>query len=287
MADSPYIFEANQDNFDDVVLKNSANVPVVVDFWADWCAPCKMLMPVLEQLVNAYQGKFLLAKVDTDQQQELAAQYQVRSLPTVKIFRDGQPVDEFHGAQPESVIRELVDRYVVRESDTLRAQAHETLQQGDSNGALELLEQAAQMDPDNHRVTIDRAQVLMAQENLDAAQALLQGLPPEVREQADAARLLGTLEFANVAQQAPERDVLEQTVADNPAELDARYQLGALKVLEQDYAGAMDEFLAIVQRDRSFRDDGARKALLAVFNILGNERELVSQYRKRMFNALH
>src|SRR5690606_6986674 len=157
MSESPYIFDVTDSDFTVKVLENSYKVPVLVDFWAEWCGPCKMLMPLLAKLADDYQGKFLLAKVNTDEQVARAAQFNSRSIPTGKIFKHGRIVEEMLGAQPESVIRGLIERHIVRESDHLRASAEAAYQAGDAAQALALLEQAARMGPDNHRVHLDRA----------------------------------------------------------------------------------------------------------------------------------
>lgn len=287
MSTSPYIFDVTEADFAAAVLENSYQAPVLVDFWAAWCGPCKMLMPLLARLTDEYQGKFLLAKVNTDEQRTLATQFNIRSIPTVKLFKNGQVVDEMLGAQSESVIRTLIERHMVRESDNLRTRAEATYRAGDVTQALALLEQAAQLDPDNHRVHLDLARILLEQDALDQAEHILNNLPREVRDEPEAGALLGRLEFARIAAGAPDAAILEKTVAAQPSDSAARYQLGARKVLQGDYEGALEQLLAILQRDRGFRDEAARKAMVAVFNLLGGKGELVTRYRTRMFNALH
>lgn len=287
MSASSYMFDVTEADFEAKVLENSYKSPVLVDFWAAWCGPCKMLMPLLARLADEYQGKFLLAKVNTDEQRTLAMQFNIRSIPTVKLFKNGQVVDEMLGAQPESVIRQLIERHMVRESDNLRARAETAYRAGDLTQALALLEQAARLDPDNHRVRLDLAGILLEQDALDQAERILNDLPREVRDEPEAGALLGRLEFARIAAGAPDTATLEKTVAAQPANNEARYQLGARKVLQGDYEGALDQLLAILQRDRGFRDEAARKAMVAVFNLLGGKGEVVTRYRSRMFNALH
>ena len=169
MTDSPYIFDATAETFDSLVLDASRERPVVVDFWADWCAPCRSLMPVLAGLADRYNGKFHLVKVNSDSQQELAQRYGVRSLPTVKIFRDGEVVDEFMGALPEPAVREYIDRHVVRESDALRQRALELLQDDDRDGAIGLLRKAIAVDPDVALNHLELASVLAAAQRFDEA----------------------------------------------------------------------------------------------------------------------
>ncbi|MCW8955493.1 MAG: thioredoxin domain-containing protein, partial [Gammaproteobacteria bacterium] len=139
MSESPYIFTATTDNFQQGVIENSHQVPVVVDFWADWCQPCKALMPIFDKLVTEYNGGFVLAKVNTEQQQQLATDHAVRSIPTVKIYRHGKVVNEFTGAQPEDFIRGLIDRYIATEADEIRSQALQAIRNGDRDSGRALL----------------------------------------------------------------------------------------------------------------------------------------------------
>ena len=141
MAESPYIIDVTRDNYAQV-MEASFKVPVLIDFWASWCQPCQVLMPILARLADEYQGKFLLGKLNTEEQQEIAAQFGIRSIPTVKLFRDGQPVDEFMGALPEGAVRQFLDRHVARESDTQLDEARDLLRTGNTDGAIALLEEA-------------------------------------------------------------------------------------------------------------------------------------------------
>jgi putative thioredoxin len=287
MSQSPYIVIANAQNFTAQVLEKSNQLPVLVDFWAEWCGPCKMLMPILTKLVEEYQGQFILAKVDTDEQQELASQYQICGIPALKLFRHGQVVEDMTGVQPESVLREIIDRHRERPADKLRLQATAAQTAGDSVQAIALLEQAREMDPTYHAVQLDLAKIMIDNQRFEEAEQLLQGLPPSMRAETSVSELMAHLTFSSVAAKAPPMETLENTLADNPNDLMAHYQLSARKVLEGDHETAMDHLLELMRRNRRFEDDAGRKGLLAVFTLLGNQGTLVNRYRGKMASFLH
>jgi putative thioredoxin len=287
MNDTPYIFDVTRDSFAALVLENSFNVPVLVDFWAAWCQPCQMLMPMLKRLAEDYQGAFLLAKMNADQEPALAAQFGVRGLPTVKVFRNGQVVDELVGVQPEAVYREVIEQYRVKASDLLLEQAELAWQQGNRKKALSLLREIRAREPDNVPVQLALAEKLLATGEVETASELLQGLPYEVRMEQPASGLLARLDFIKLAKDAPATANLERAVQANPQDCGLRRQLGARKVLEGDFEAALQQFLEILQRDPRFDDEAGRKGLLAIFNLLGNDNPLVATYRRRMFALLH
>jgi putative thioredoxin len=287
MSDSPYIFEVNEENFNHIVLENSKKVPVLVDFWAAWCGPCQMLMPLLAKLVNEYQGAFLLAKINTDEQSNLAAQWGVRSLPTVKIFRNANVVNEFMGVQPEGQIRAMIENYVERESDKICAQALDLYEQGQSEQAIELLYKAVEMEPQNQQIPIELTNILMTEGKYDQADKILSTLPANIQTEPEVAALMARLDFARTAQNTPSIDDLKTTVASDPANNDARYQLSAKYILNGEYDPAMEQLIEILRRDRRYGDDAARKGLLKIFEMLGNQGELVSRYRTEMFKIMH
>lgn len=286
MNQSLYVVEPDEANFSDVVLEASHRLPILVDFWAAWCAPCQMLAPTLAKLADEYAGRFLLAKVNADEQRGIAAEYAIRSLPTCKLFRDGNVVDEFLGAQPESVIRELLDRHLERESDVVRARAMEARAAGRLSEAARLLEQAMASDPQNHRTHLDLAQCRIEQRRFNDAEDVLKSLPSQQQMEPEVIKLLAALKFAKVADAATDASLLEQRVSDNPGDCEARYQLGAAMAVEGDYEGAMEQLLEIVRRDRSFKNDAGRKGLIDLFEIVGNS-PLVNRYRALMSSALH
>lgn len=283
MTDNPFITNVTLDTFPALVIDRSQQVPVVVDFWATWCAPCQVLMPLLARLSQEYQGKFVLAKVNTDQERDLAQQYGVRNLPTVKIFRHGKVVAEFMGAQPESVVRSYLDRYIDRKSDQLRQQAATARQQGDLDSALGYLRQATELEPNNQEIQIELAQLFVEQDDLSSARSILNAFPDD---QSKVQTLISYIEFAEIARNV-NHPAMETRLATDSLDHEARYCLAMEWVVAKKYQEAMDYLLEIVRHDREFRNDGARKALLTIFELLGNDHDLVTRYRKRLLNLLH
>lgn len=287
MATSSPIADVTEQTFEAEVLTRSRQTPVLVDFWAAWCGPCKMLMPVLQKLADEYRGKFFLAKVNTDVEQALANRYGVKSLPTVKLFTNGQVVDEFLGVQPEKTLRALLDRHIPRESDALVHNALLALQSGNTGEALAILQQAMEADPANDRVKLELARLLIGLGRPADADTALQALSAEARDGADAAVLRARLEFARIVAGARAIGELRKALDRNPRDSAARYELAAHLVLRGDYPAALDELLEIVRTDRKYNDDAGRKAMLAVFNLLGGGGEIVNQYRRKLSLALN
>ncbi len=287
MSESPHIFSVTQDDFDEQVLEQSKQVPVLVDYWAPWCAPCRTLTPILDKLVDEAQGGLLLAKVNTDEQQELAMQHGVRSLPTVKLLKDGQLVDEFMGAQPEEVVRKFLAPHLPQPTDSLLDASKAALARGDVDTALEALRRGCEEDPKNHEFVLALAEVLVQKGDLDEAEAQLARLAPEHRDELPAGQLRACIEFARVTRDAPAPSDLESTVRRDPEDSKARYQLSAFLVQAGHYEDALQHLLEIVRRDPRFGDDAGRKGMLAVFTLLGGKGAVVSRFRNRMFALLH
>ena len=287
MNDSAYVHDADAASFQTSVIDASHRVPVLVDFWAEWCGPCRALAPILTKLADEYRGRFLLVKVDTDREQELARRFAIRSLPTVKLFKDGSIVDEFMGVQPESRIRALLERHVSRESDEAREQAASLRRQGQLAQARTLLEEARSADPENQRIAPDLVNVLIEQGELEAADELLRSLTANVQASDEIQKVRARLLFAQTAAEAPAPEELARLVASDPRDCRSRYQLGALHVVRGEYEAALEQFIEVLRVDRSFRDDAGRRALLSVFEILGSDHPLVGRYRARLSSLLH
>jgi putative thioredoxin len=286
MSNSPYIIEITADNYQTAVIEQSFNVPILVDFWASWCQPCQLLIPILSKLAEQYQGKFILAKVNTEEQQELAGQFGIRSIPTVKLFRNGEAVDEFAGALPESEICQFLDRHIPRESDGLVNQAEQLLMQGATEQAVALLEQAKQADPDNCNIDIALAQALAASGNIELALEIADKLPREFQEKPEIRTLRGLLFFEQLLSDAPPEPELHQRLQDDPSDSEALYLSAAYKVISQQYELAAQQLLQLMRNDRNYADDAARKTLLQLFDILGDD-PLTPRYRSKMMSLIY
>jgi putative thioredoxin len=280
-----YSFDVDQTNFQQIVMEGSRTAPVVIDFWAPWCAPCRSLKPILEKLAEEYHGKFILAKINSDENQNLAAQFGVRGIPAVKAVVDGQIVDEFSGALPEGAVREFLERLIPSPADALRAHAADLHATGDLDGALAALGQASQLDPQNEDVRLDAAEILEAQGQHDEARQLLNTLSPGKLAEDRAVRLAARLSFAQSGSGTDEA-ALRDKIAANPDDMEARLQLANLLVGSGRHAAGMDELLEMIARDRNWNEEAARKALLSVFNLLAGD-PLVSQYRRKLASTLN
>ena len=287
MSTSPYIVDVDQDSFEQIVIENSYRAPVLVDFWADWCSPCKMLMPVLHGLVEEFHGQLLLAKVNSDEQQALASQYGVRSLPTVKLFRNGEVVDEFTGVVPESAVREMLEPHLVRASDAIAAQAMAAYDEGHIDEALALFQKVFDEDPGNHKVIALYGQLLAQQGQGERALQVLGSLPEEKREGDDIKALITRLEFSSHTEGMADAETLRQKIAADADDNESRYLLANLHIAQGDYETGMDLLLEIMGRDMDFKDGIARQTMLKVFEMLGGSGPLVSRYRNRMYNLLY
>ena len=281
------MLELNESNFEQAVVQKSHEVPVLVDFWADWCAPCKMIAPVLEQLADDYGDRLQIGKVNTDQERRLAEQHGIRSLPTLRLYRNGEVVEEALGAQPESALRSLIDAHLVRASDSSLEQALALAADGNRSKAVQVLEATIAEDPDNPHLPLPLVRLYIQERQPDKAAALLESLPRELRDSDEGRSLRLLMEFASTAAQAPDPATLEQTLASKPDDAEARYRLAALQLVDGNYDAALENFMELLQKHRSFGDGAAQRGLLAVFSMLGEADERVGAYRRRMFALLH
>jgi putative thioredoxin len=270
------------------VIEGSRKTPVVVDFWAPWCGPCRALTPILEKLAAEYAGRFVLAKINSDENPELSARYSVRGIPNVKAFADGEVVDEFSGALPEGQVREFLERLVPSPADDLRDEAAAVYAQTrDADRALEILSRAEALDASNEEIRIDRAAVLADAGRHDEANAVLAALKPLTQMSARVNALKAKLDLAQGAADASSIDELQKRIGANADDLDARLQLAHAHTAAQSYREALEQLLEIVGRDRGFGEDAGRKTMLKVFELLGNAGDLVSEFRRRLARTIN
>lgn len=285
-AAQTHVFDADTTNFEAEVLQASLTTPVLVDFWATWCGPCKTLGPMLEKLAAEYNGAFRLAKVDVDKNQELAAMFGIRSIPTVMLVKDGQLLDGFAGALPEGELREFLSRHV-QPLDGEEPAADEAVEPAaeDPAEAINRLQQEIAADPERPELRLDLALALMRGGQAQAAEAELNALPANLATDARAVRLRSQLDLARALDGAPPLAELRQRVQADATDWGARDLLGVRLLLEDDAAAGLDQFLAILEKARDWNEQQAKKRLLAAFATL-DDAELVGRYRRRMASLL-
>jgi putative thioredoxin len=271
-------------DFEREVIERSRERPVVVDFWAAWCGPCRALGPILERLVEEHAGAFVLAKLDVDRAPATAQRYGVRSIPLVLAFRDGEPVAEFVGAQPEPVVRKFLAGVLPGKSDRLAAEGDELQAAGHENAAEARYRGALEGDPRHGRALVGLARLLAGREDVAGALELLERVVPTGATGREAERLAA--ELRTRAEPAADLAALRAQLARAPGDLAARLALGRALVARKDYAGGLGELLAVVSADPGFEDQAARRAMLDVFEVLGRDHPLTERFRAELARAL-
>ncbi|WAF86650.1 thioredoxin [Metapseudomonas otitidis] len=289
MSDTPYIFDATALDFDQSVIQNSFHKPVLVDFWAEWCAPCKALMPLLAQIAESYRGELLLAKVNCDVEQDIVMRFGIRSLPTVVLFKDGQPVDGFAGAQPESQIRAMLAPHVAEPApeaaDPMEA-AQALFDDGRIGDAEAVLKQLLGEDNSNAPALILYARCLAERGELGEAQLVLDAVKGDEHKQA-LAGARAQLAFLRQVNDLPEAAALKSRLAQDAGDDEASYQLVIHQLARQQYEPALDALLRLFVRNRNYGEGLPHKTLLQVFDLLGNDHPLVTTYRRKLYQAIY
>jgi putative thioredoxin len=279
---SPYVFDATSATFEESVIAKSLETPVLVDFWATWCGPCKTLGPILEKLAADYHGAFVLAKVDVDQQGELAQAFQIRSIPTVMLVKDGQLVDGFPGALPEGQLREFLKHHGIEPAEPAEAAMPEEAPAALTPQQEVLrLRQLVEAEPDEETHKLDLAVALLHIGAATEAEQLLDKLPANLATDDRAIKARAKLDFAALLQDAPPIDVLQSAIANNPDDLKARHLLGVRQLVAGDAEAGLDQFIEMLRRNRHFENGLARTSLIDAFRILDDE-DIVSRYRRQM-----
>lgn len=280
-----YVIDVTDQTFAAEVLDQSGRVPVVVDFWAEWCGPCRMLGPILEGLAQEYQGQFILAKLDVDSNPQTAMQFRVQGIPAVKAFKDGRLVSEFTGALPEPQVRQFLEGLIPSEADLLTRQAFQWEENNQPAMAETNYREALAQKPDHYPAKVGLGRVLLNQGETDPALEILNSIPEGVPERTAADALLAGAQFLKHAA-GHTVDELKARVESDPSDVAGRYALGSLYASQMKFGPALEQFLEVVRRDRQYEDDGARKAMLAIFSLVGEDQQIIKEFRQKLANAL-
>ncbi len=281
-AAHPYVFDATAARFEDEVVRKSLEVPVLVDFWATWCAPCKTLGPLLDKLAAEYHGAFVVAKVDVDKEQELAAAFQIRSVPTMVVFKDGQVLGAIPGALPEGQLREMLAQVGVQPAEPPAEElAPEATAPVDPHAEVLRLRKVIEAEPDKAELRLDLALALLQIGATGEAEQLLDTLPANLATDDRSVKARARLGFAALLRDAPPVEVLEAAIAADPADLRARHLLGVRQLVSGDAEAGLAQFMEMLRRNRAYEDGLARRSLIDAFRILDDE-ELVTRYRRQM-----
>ena len=281
---SPHVFDATAQTFETEVLQRSQQTPVLLDFWAEWCGPCKSLGPTLEKLADEFGGAFLLAKVDVEAEQELGAAFQIRSIPTVVLVKGGQLVDGFQGALPEGQLREFLKHHAIEPlagddaAAAVEAAAPDAI---DPNAEVARLRQEIEASPDKDELKLDLAIALLQTGEAGEAERLLDALPANLATDDRTMRARARLGFAALLKEAPPTEALQAAVAADEGDLHARHLLGVQHIVAGRSQEGLEQFLEMLRRDRAFQDGLPRKALIDAFRIIEDD-DLVGQYRRKM-----
>jgi putative thioredoxin len=286
MSTLPHVFTATTDTFETEVLQKSMSTPVLVDFWATWCEPCKTLGPILEKLAGDYNGAFELAKVDVDAEQQIAAAFQIRSVPTVFLVKDGQIVDGFPGAMPEGQLRAFLQQHGVEPAEAAANEASpEELAPLSPAEQVAALREAIDAEPDKDELKLDLALSLLGTGDAVESETLLDALPANLATDDRAIKARARLGFATLLKDAPAPQALEAALAQDEADLRARHLLGVHRLVAGDAEGGLEQFLELLRRDRAWEDGLAKKSLIDAFRVIEDE-DLVGKYRRRMSSLL-
>ena len=286
MNATAHIVEIDESNAQQLLIEESMTRPVIADFWADWCEPCKQLMPVLEKLAEEYQGAFLLAKVNADEQQMLAQQLGVRSLPTVMVIKDGQPIDGFSGAQPESAVREMLDKHLPPPQAGALAEAEQLLSDGDIPGALALYRSAWEESGQKLEMTLAYAAALVSANRLDEAETVLQVIRL-VDQDARYEQLMAQIELGREAARSPEVEALETALAASPDDHATRVKLAIQLSQVSQYRDALEHLLTVLRADKDFNNGEVRKVYLDTLATIGKGDPLAAEYQRKLFSLMY
>ncbi len=284
MSEINSVFDVDPQSFQTDVIERSKQVPVLLLFWAEQVAPSVETRNVLATLTGQFQGKIVLGLVDVARDQTLAQHLRVQGLPSIRVVRDGQLVDQVDGPQPEAALRGMIEQLTLSPAEMLRDQLALLIERGELDTAVQLLQQALQEEPNNPAFRVELADVLVMKGLLEDARTVLAAVPADTEERD---RPENRLAFAEEAAGLEAPDALRTKVDADQENLEARYQLAVALTAVREYEGALDQCMAILQQNRDFREDLGRTTMIRIFTLLGKGSELATAYRRRMFNFMH
>ncbi len=281
------MIDATLSSFERDVIEASMEVPVIVDFWAPWCGPCKVLGPLLEKLEREYAGRFRLVNVNSDANPELATSFNLRSIPYTVAFVDGNAVAQFVGTQPESYLRAFLDRLIPNPGELEHRAARDALARGQVEIAEQYVKNAIALDPANDGARLDMVAIHLEHGEVELARRQFDTLSAAAEQQSAFESVTARLIATERAAMLPPAEMLAQRISDSPGDLQARLDLAELQIAQREFRPAMDQLLEVVRRDRRFGDDVGRRKLLVVFDMAAAEPDLVSEYRSKLSSVLY
>jgi len=284
MAEQNTVFEVNPQSFQEEVIERSKQLPVLLLFWADQVGPSVETRDTLAQLTAQFQGKILLGLVDVAQDQTLAQHLRVQGLPSIRVVKDGQLVDQVDGPQPEDALRSMIEQLTLSPAEMLKDQLAQMIERGELDEAAEILQQAVNEEPNNFAFRVELADVLVMKDSMEDARTVLASIPEDT---VDRDRPANRLAFAEEAAGLGDAASLTAAIESDPDDLESRYQLAVVLTANRQYEGALDQCMAVLQQDREFRDDIGRTTMIRIFALLGKGSDLATAYRRRMFNFMH
>ncbi|MAV27376.1 MAG: hypothetical protein CMQ05_14890 [Gammaproteobacteria bacterium] len=284
MSEAQHVFDVSLQNFNTEVAERSQKTPVLVEFYAEGAEQSQETSALLARIASEYDGKFLLGRVDIQRNPELVQQLQVRTLPTVKVVFQGQIVQNLEGPLPEPQLREFLDQLTMSPVERVRVQVNELLEQGNRPGAIQLLQQLIAEEPENHGISVELADLMIMEGDMAQAQSILGDLPEDAE---GISKPRNRIAFIEEASSLPSVSELSQALADDEGNLKLRYELAVAQVADDQTEAALENLLVVLQKDREFQDELARKTMIRIFELLGKGDETATRYRRKMFTFLH